>query len=116
MDTLLRQLIEAAKQNRKGFRFLKNAAIICQQYELVALLRDIERESFAETQEVLQIKKEARNLANAFKMVDLRVSDELAYLISETIKKHNEKKGEFTVDDGIGLVEKKEKIFITDKD
>lgn len=116
MDTLLRQLIEATKQNRKGFRFLKNAAIICQQFELASLLRDIEKEAFPETEEVKRIKKESRDLANAFKMVDLRVSDELAYLISETIKKHNEKKGEFTVDDGIGLVEKKEQIFLTDKD
>lgn len=114
MDKLFEQLIEAAKGNRKGFNRLKNAVVTCQQFELASKLRDIEKEAFPETEEVKLAKETAKKLNLAFRMVELNISEDVCWLIAETLKMHNEKGGEFSIDDSVKLRLKKEELFLTD--
>lgn len=42
-------LFEEAKKNKKGLELLKQTALVCQKYELAAILRMLEIELFPET-------------------------------------------------------------------
>lgn len=114
MEKLFNQLIEAAKKNRKGFNRLKNAVVICQQFELASQLREIEKEAFPETEEVTASKAEAKKLSTAFKMVDLNINEHTCWLINETIKVHNEKKDDFSVADAAALQVKVQELYSLD--
>lgn len=114
METLFNELIEAAKKNHKGLIRLKDAAITCQQFELAAELRIIERETFPETEEAKLAKERAKGLNLAFRMVELNISEDVCWLIEETLKVLNEKKGEFSIDDAVKLQSRKEELFLTE--
>ncbi len=114
MEKLLKQLIEAAKKNRKGFKRLKEAVVTCQQFELAAELRGIEKDTFPETEEVKLAKEQAKKLNLLFRMVDLSISEDTCWLIVQTYNCYTEKQGEFSIDDAIRLQFKKEEIFLTD--
>jgi hypothetical protein len=114
MEKLFEQLIESAKKNRKGFNRLKNAVVTCEQFELASQLRNIEKEAFPETEEVKMAKEQAKKLNLAFRMVALNISEDVCWLIAETLKIHNEKQGNFSIDDAANLILKKEEIFLTE--
>lgn len=114
MEKLLKQLIEVAKTNRKGFNRLKDAVVTLQQFELASELRNIEKIAFPETEEIKAIKLEAKHLRVTFRMVELNVSDDICWLIAETLKMHNKKKGKFSIEDAVNLRLKKEQIFLID--
>lgn len=114
MEQLLTQLIESAKKNRKGFQRLKNAVVTCQQFELAVKLKEIEKEAFPETEEIKLAKEKAKKLNLLFRMVDLNISEDVCWLIAETLKVHLEKQGEFSIDDATKLLFEKSEIFIED--
>jgi hypothetical protein len=111
MEKLFNQLIEAAKKNRKGFNRLKNAVVVCQQFELASQLREIEKEAFPETEEVVAAKAEAKKLNIAFRMVDLNINEATCWLIDQTIKMRNEKHSDFSVDDAVKLRLKVDELY-----
>ena len=43
MEKKLMDLLESAKKNKEAIRLLKEAALVCQKYELAAILRILER-------------------------------------------------------------------------
>jgi hypothetical protein len=49
MEKKLMDLLEKAKKNKEGIQLLKQTALVCQEYELAAILRTLEREFFPET-------------------------------------------------------------------
>jgi hypothetical protein len=114
MEKLFNQLIEAAKKNRKGFNRLKNAVVVCQQFELASQLREIEKEAFPETEEVVAAKTEAKKLSIAFKMVDLNINEGTCWLINQTIKIYNQKNGDISVDDASVLTVKVQELYPND--
>jgi len=111
MEKLFEQLIEAAKKNKKGLLRLKTAIVTLQQYELAGKVREIEREAFPETDEVKEARKMGKEINLALRMVELNVSDDMCWLIAETLKMHSEKKGEFSIDDAVTLRFKKDELF-----
>lgn len=111
---LISQIIEGAKKDRKHLMALKNAAVKCQQFELAANIRALENEWFPETEEQKQAKESARKLNLLFRMVDLNISEDLCWLINETLKGHNKKKGKFSIEDAVSLKFQKEKLFQKD--
>ncbi len=113
MEKLLLQLVESAKKNRKAFKRLKEAVVGCQQFELAAELREIEKEIFPETDESKKAKYDAKNLHNAFAMVELGIEEGTCWLINETIKSYNEKGGDFSIRDASILMRKRDEIFTT---
>ncbi len=112
MENLLMQLIEKVKQNKTTFRKLKELTVDCQQYELAANLREIEKELFPESEEVKQAKETASKLNLLFRMVDINVPEDLCWLINETIRKRNELGDDkFSIQDASDLVIKRKRIF-----
>jgi hypothetical protein len=79
-----------------------------------AALRDIEKEVFPETEDVKLAKERAKKLNVSFRMVELNISEDVCWLISETLKMHNEKQGEFSIQDAIKLRLKMEELFLTE--
>lgn len=112
MEKLFEKLIEAAKNNRKGFNRLKDAVVTCEQFELAAKLRQLEIKTFPDTEEVKLAKEQARKLNVLFRMVDLNIKEDICWLINETLKMNNEMRGEFSIDDAVELMLKKERIFL----
>lgn len=112
-EKLIKQLIESVKKNRKGLNCLKDTAIICRQYELAKQLSDIEKLAFPETEEIKLAKGQAKKLKFLFSMIKMDVSEPACWLIAETLKRNNEKKGDFSMNDAIELCLKKEEIFFT---
>src|ERR1035437_10225610 len=114
MEKLFNQMLKAAKKNRMGCMRLKNAAVTCQQYELASRLKDIEKDAFPETEEVKAAKEQAKKLNLAFRMVELDISEDVCWLIAETLKMCNDKQGEFSIEDSVKLRLKKEELFLTE--
>lgn len=112
MEKLFNELIEKAKKNRKGMKRLKDAIVTCQHYELATKIREIEREVFPETDEVIKAKEDAKKLNLIFRMVDLDITHDTCYLIEQTLKMHREKGGDFSIEDAVALRLKNEEIFL----
>lgn len=115
MEQLFKQLIEAAKKNRKGLIRLKNAAVTLQEFELASQLRELETKNFPETEEVKAAKKQAKDLSLLFRMVDLNVSEDKCWLIAETLKLYNKKKGKFDIKDAAKIRAKEVELFFTEE-
>lgn len=113
MEKLLLQFIEVAKKDRKTFARLKNAVVTGQQFELAVALRDIEKEAFPESEETNEAKETARKINTLFRMVDLNVSEDVCWLIYESIKLHDKKRGKFSLEDAVSLKAKKDELFVS---
>lgn len=109
--TEILNLLERAKKDKKKLIALKNMAVKCQDFELASKLREMEVEYFPETESIKQEKKEASELCRVFQMVELNVSADLCWLISNTIKVYSEKKGEFALSDAMELIFKKKELY-----
>jgi hypothetical protein len=114
MEKLLKNLIESAKKNRKGFKALQHSAITCEQYDLAQKLRELENEYYPESDEVKIAKAEAQQLSLAFRMVELNINEEISWLISQTLKVVEEKQGDFSIDDAAKLLAKQKELFLID--
>lgn len=111
MENLFMNLVVHAKNDKKKLVALKEMAVKCQNFELAANLREIERQYFPETEEEKKAKKEAKKLNLIFRMVKLNIPDEVAWLISETMKKYRRRRGNFDLKDAADLMDNKDKIF-----
>lgn len=92
MENKLRQelntLLDEVLKTRHGFESLKKMAIDNRMYELGTMLRDYEKETFAEYKEEVE---EADKVRMLFGMMDINVSNKAAYIILEAIKSYVEK-------------------------
>lgn len=96
-------LVEAAKKDKKKLQQFKVLAVNCQQFSLAADLRDIERELFPESKETKDAKIEADKLNLIFRMVDLNIPQNVAWLINQTLKKYWKRRGNFDLKDAATL-------------
>ncbi|HEX5150415.1 MAG TPA: hypothetical protein VFW07_03140 [Parafilimonas sp.] len=111
MQELLLQMLEAARREKKKFMALKNAVIACQQFELAAELREIERELFPETEEVKEAKALAEDASRVLRWVKIDMPKDVCWLVAQAMKKYFEPNGEFSQKDAAGLVDKYETLF-----
>jgi hypothetical protein len=111
MEKLFEQLIEKAKQDKYDFLLLKNTVVKLQQFELAAQLREIERNLFPESDEEKKAKEIAKEIKTLLSMVDLNAPDATCFIISETLRLYDKKKGEFTLEDAVRIKVKCENIF-----
>ncbi len=108
---LITQLIEAAKKDKKALIFLKNAAVRSQLFELAANIRELENELFPDTDEQKSAKVKAKEINLLFRMVELNVSEDVCWLISETLKVHSKMKGKFSIREASQLIVKRKELF-----
>lgn len=111
MQELLNQLIENAKKDKKKVLALKEMAVKCQQFELAAEFRQLEKDLFPETEEVKNAKELAKNINLVLRMVELNVSEDVCWLISETLKVHSKMKGKFSIKEASELIVKRKRLF-----
>jgi hypothetical protein len=111
MDLLLNQLLEKAKQDKKSFRKLKELSVECQQLELAANLREIEKDLFPESEEVKKAKERGDRLNLLFRMIELTVSDDVAWMVEQAIIFDINSPGQFSLKDACALIEKRKRIF-----
>lgn len=111
MQQLLTDLVEKAKENKKGLIMLKNTAFRCQQFELASQLRKLETSLFPETDEEKKAKKLAKEINLVLRMVELNVSEDVCWLISQTLKTHSKMKGKFSIKEAAELVCKRKELF-----
>lgn len=115
MEQLFKSLIEAAKKNKKGLIRLKNAAVTLMEFELASKLRDIEIKNFPETEAVKAAKKQAKELNTLFRMVDLNISEDKCWLIAETLRLYDKKKGKFDIKDASKIRAKEVEVFFNEE-
>ena len=111
MEQLLIELFEKAKTNKSVLRSLKMTCVKAQLFELGAYLRDIENNNFPETEEQKEAKGKAKELKDAFRMVELNIDESVCWLLAETIKMSNKKRGNFSVNDAVDIMAKKQRLF-----
>lgn len=111
MQELLLQMLEAAKKDKKTFKALKNTAVKGQQFELASSLREIELKLFPESEEMKQAKEKAKEINLVLRMVELNVSEDVCWLIAETLKVHSKLKGKFSVKQAAELIVKRRDYF-----
>ena len=111
MEKLLTDLVEKAKGNKKDLIMLKNTAVRCQQFELASQLRELETSLYPETDEEKEAKKLAKEINLVFRMVELNVSEDVCWLISQALKVHTKTKGKFSTLDATKLIVKRKELF-----
>lgn len=111
MEDLLKQLVEKAKQNKKAFRKLKELTVDCQQYELATKLREVEKDLFPESEEVKTAKERGSRLNLLFRMVELTVPNDVAWMIEQAVIFDLNNKGQFSLQDACSLMDKRKRIF-----
>ena len=114
MEKMINELIEAAKKDRRGLIRLKNAAVTLGNFEFAAKLREIETKYHPETEEQKAAKKRAKELNLLFRMVDLNIPEDKCWLIEQTLKDAQKKKGKFSIDCATKLRIKEVEIFYTE--
>ena len=115
MEELLSNFIEEAKKDKSKLLALKQAAVKSSQYELAANLRALETELFPESEEVKSAKKRAEKLNLVFRMVELNIPNEIAWLVERTVKRYWKRRGNFDLKDAAELIDMKDKIFGNDR-
>lgn len=108
---LVEKVLEAASKDKKSLGILKNALVNLQQYEFAAEVRAIEKEKFAPTEEEIKANEIGAQLNTLFRMVDLNISEEVCWLIQETLGVYKKKKGKFDLHDAVILKERSNKLF-----
>ena len=103
----LTNLLEGAKKSKKAMRSLKLAALDAGQFELAAELRDIERETFPDTEDEIY----ARNINLALRMVGINPDLKSCWLIGKTMHILSKKKGSFDIETATQIQSKAEQIF-----
>lgn len=111
MDKLKSELIallDEALKTRHGVESLKKMAIDNRMYELGAMLRDYEKETFTEYKREI---KEAERVRTLFGMMDISVNNKAAYIIFEAIKAYIEKGQNTDLFTSSKIIYKADKIF-----
>lgn len=104
-------IVKKAQTDKRTLLALKNVAVKCQDFELASHLREVETELFPEPIEHKLLKKEAAKIRSLLSMVGVDASEEACWIAREALQEFAEKGGEFTVDDGVRLMFKREDIF-----
>lgn len=108
---LFTDLIAEAKKDRKKLHDLFKSVLACQQYELAAQLRDIERKEFPESQKIKSIKEKAWRMSDVLSLVGLDIDSGTCWLIAETLKAYDKNEGKLTKEDVAALHAKKKELF-----
>ena len=108
---LLLQMVEKSKTEKKLFLALKGLAVKCQQFELGAELRDMEKKLFPLTKEQTEAHEFASQLDVAFRMAEVKADKGLCWLTGQIVKEYQSKGGKFSIDDATTLVETRKKLF-----
>lgn len=112
MEQLLLALLEAAKKDRKGFIYLKETAVRCQQFELASELRQLETTLYPETEYVKLEKDKAQKLSSVLWIfLNQEIPVSLAWQIKEVVTAFNEKGMQLTIDESSEITFKRIEIF-----
>ena len=111
MEHLLNQFVEKVKQNKKALRKLKELTVDCQQHELACKLREVEKDLFPESDEVKTANERGSKLNLLFRMIDLKVPNEVAWMIEQAIIFDINNPGQFSLQDAASLTDKQKRIF-----
>lgn len=111
MENLMQQLFEKAKTNKDILLGLKNLAVRSQDFELASNFRDMEKNLFPETEEVIKAKDDARRFDTVLRMVDIKTTTDIAWLLLETSKVYAKKGGKFDLRDASKLKAEQERMF-----
>lgn len=104
-------IIKKAQTDKITLLALKNVAVKCQDFELASHLREVENELFPEPLEHKLLKKEAAKIRSLLSMVGLDATEDTCWIVREALREFADKQGEFTVDDGVRLMFKRDDIF-----
>jgi len=86
---------------------LKLAAIAANQFNLAAQLRDIERESFPDTEDELY----AKDINLVLRMVGINPDPRQCWLIGKTMQAYLKSKGKFSIAQATKIQSESDKIF-----
>jgi len=100
-------IYENAIKSKKALRSLKQAALDAGCFELAAELRDIERETFPDTEDEIY----AKNINLALRMSGVNPDLRQSWLIGKTMEAYHKHKGKFAIDQASELIAKADKIF-----
>ncbi len=105
------KMFNDVETNKKKLKALKITAIDYGRLELAAGLRDIEKKNFPETEDEKQAKKDAYKLSSLFRMVDLNISNDVAWLINKTLSRYKKRRGNFDLKDASEIIHLQSKYF-----
>jgi len=111
MNLSIESVLESLKGDRTNFRRLKNLLVYAQNYELAAYVREKEKEFFPEDEEEKQEIAYAKEMHLLFKMVELKVSPEGAWLAAKALEEFKRLGGEFSIKNASKLIAKQRQLF-----
>lgn len=109
----LEKLLTVAKTNHRVLQSLKRAALLAECFDTAAELRALETEHFVEQASASEVAAKFGNeFSVALGMSGVNTNALTAWLIAETFKVFEAKKGDFSLEDGVELKHKVEELFL----
>lgn len=108
MEEHIKQLSGELLKTRSGITALKNLAAQHKLYEVASAIRDYEKENFKEHEDQVE---EARSFQKMLKLLDLDVSEPIAWTLLQAGREYINKGGEATVADLANITLVSRKIF-----
>ena len=114
MEELIKQMLDSAKKDHKKLRQLKMIAFELNQMDLAAELSDLENKLFPESPETKQANKKAKKLNLVFRMVELNIPNDVAWIIDRTLTRYKKRRGNFDLKDAVELMDEKNNLFVSE--
>lgn len=111
MKELLLRTIEEAKKDKKKLIAMKQMAVKIQDFELAASLREMEKKFFPETKEEKEAKNKSKELSTIFSMVGLNINNQTCWLLWNTMKEWELKRGAFSLEDAVKIMGEKDDLY-----
>lgn len=107
MENYIQDLINEAKKNRRLANDLKHSAVRAKLYEVAAMIRDLEKNSFPSDGRDIQ----GQEFSLALRMAEIDTTDPMAWKILSVAKVFLKKKGKFSLEDAAKISAESIEIF-----
>lgn len=116
MEKEIIEMFKDAENDKAKLKALKVAAVKCQNFLVAAELMDIEKKNFPDTKEATEAKKKAEELNLLFRMVDLNIPKDVAWMINEVLTKFKRRRGNFDIKDAAEIKHQRLKFWDSEGD
>lgn len=104
-------IVNSALKSKEGIKSLKTLAVKLKHYEEASWIREVEKASFPETEELMDAKRKVHQLSIFFRLMDINAGEHAIFCISEALELYATKKGDLNVNDAAKIKEKANEFF-----
>lgn len=105
------EFLNSARKSKKAMNLMIQACVEVKNHELASELTEELKKLFPETKQEKEAKERAKKLNLLFRMVELKISEEACWVISEALSEYNKYKGNFDMEKASKIIAKRIELF-----